>query len=326
MPLGSDLQVATVPVQFSTIPGCVLVVQCGYLALWPARDPVLSNDTAVTVGIPYYRCPDGLVRAVESILAQTHRNLRCIVLNDADPESPRELLRHIDDPRLLLFDFGANRGRYFADAVAVEATCDSYYLIQDADDWSALERCAKLLSLLRDSHADAAFSTIMLHDSPIDVGRRVSYADRLARPVAPRLSHRVGHHGLFRVGALRRRGGYYGGLRVGFDTLVVALLELTGSIAYLDEPVYHRLLRSGSLTASPDSGFGSALRLEAHKRIGALYQEVFVARERYAAGNLDLDGLLRVVREGYSSGISPNDLQALAFESARLRHALDAAR
>lgn len=112
----------------------------------------------ITVSIPYFRCQSYIRKAVESILAQTHRGLLVIVVNDGDDQATWGELTHIDDPRLIRFDLKANRGRYFADAVVLNTIDSPYFAVQDADDWSEPQRLAVLLRALREAHADAVSS------------------------------------------------------------------------------------------------------------------------------------------------------------------------
>src|SRR5579859_5430453 len=98
----------------------------------------------VTACIPTYRCTRYLRDAVLSLLNQTYPFLRVVVINDGDPNPPWAALADITDPRLLRFDLKENRGPYFALAVALEATPDPFFLIQDADDVSAPNRAYSL--------------------------------------------------------------------------------------------------------------------------------------------------------------------------------------
>src|SRR5271166_1826071 len=70
--------------------------------------------------------------------------------------------------------------------------------------------------------------------------------------------YRAPHHGLVRKTALERIGGYYGGFRVGWDTLLTNVIMMTGSISWIPEQLYYRLVRSDSLTHSTQTGTASA--------------------------------------------------------------------
>src|SRR5262249_12081354 len=155
---------------------------------------------AITVSLPYFRCRPFLRRAVDSILGQTHHEITLIVMNDGETPEPWDLLADIKDSRLVRFDLDANRGRYFADAVALAATSDRYFMIQDADDWSSLERAALLYEVLREDHAEAAFSAV--NEYRAGEFMRRTYVMR-AEMQLPRLKHSPYHFGLYQTRALR---------------------------------------------------------------------------------------------------------------------------
>src|ERR1700729_1819257 len=176
-----------------------------------------AAERAITVSLPYFGCRPLLRRAVESILAQTHGDLTLIVLNDGEQPGPWDLLADIKDRRLVRFDLDANRGRYFADEVALSATSDRYFMIQDADDWSSLDRAALLYEALREDNAGAAFSAIERYvaGEPHELS-----TPGCTLPPLPQLTSIAYHFGLYRTQSLRAIGGYYGGFRFGYDTVI----------------------------------------------------------------------------------------------------------
>src|SRR5580704_14955907 len=116
------------------------------------------NRNSVTVSIPFFRTRRYVCRAVESLLAQTHRELCVVVVNDGDADPPWAELAHIHDPRLVRFSWTHNRGCYFVHEVVLRASRTPYFLVQDSDDWSLPERVSTLLSRLRIDRSDLAFS------------------------------------------------------------------------------------------------------------------------------------------------------------------------
>lgn len=283
-------------------------------------------DTRVIVSIPFYRCQRFIRRAVDSILGQTHRNLVLVVANDGDPQPPWPLLRDIRDPRLIRFDLQANHGRYFTDAVVLGATDAPYFVVQDADDWSAPGRIAALLGRLRADHADAASSSFY------DVGqsngaasqrRRDIRPERRALPLGEQFRHRMWHCGLFRVAALRSIGGYYAGFRIGYDSLLMNLLLMTWRVTYIDEPLYHRTIRPDSLVHSRATGFRSAQRRETARELRLLYATAYRWYRQYLDGALHADELRARVRQLCESQVSLADRAALSAETQRLRALLD---
>lgn len=287
----------------------------------PVLAPAGRPAARVTVSIPCFGAARYLRRAVESVLAQTHAELRVVVVDDGAAEPPWPALAGIDDPRLLRFGLPRNRGRYFADAVVLAATADPYFAVQDADDWSEPGRIGALLRLLRAEHAVAALSSSQQHRPDGDGTRRLrleSYAARL-RPLDERFAHRANHHGLFRTDALRAVGGTFGGFRVGYDTLLVNLLLMTGHVAYTDEPLYHRLIHPASLTNAPETGLRSDTRRRAAQRLAALYAEAYAAYGELVAGTADTARLGASIRALARRHVRAEDEAALAAEAARLK-------
>jgi glycosyltransferase involved in cell wall biosynthesis len=274
----------------------------------------------VTVSIPYFRTREQIVRAVESILAQTYANLRLVVVNDGDPEPPWDLLAHIDDPRLVRFDLSTNRGRYFADAVVVEATPDTLHLVQDSDDWSEPDRLATLLEAMQGSGAHAIVSAGFNHHEGESVPiERWDHFPARGRPLTPDNDHRLNHVGLFSVSALRAIGGYYGGERIGYDTLIGNLLLMTGEVGYVDKPLYHRLIRKGSLTLSPDTGIGTPARQAVGRSLYEVYREVYGLYLAQREGTISRDDLARRIRAIHDRRVTAADRTSLRDAARRLR-------
>lgn len=231
---------------------------------------VTGVTETITVSMPYYRTPGTIARAVESVLAQTHRDLLLVVVNDGDDQTPPwPELAHITDPRLIRFDMPANHGRYFADAVVLAACSTPWFALCDADDWAEPGWLADMLAEATRRRLDAVYTPQWVHHGPDDPGRVEPVGD--LNRLRPNM-HQIAHHAaLYRAEALRAVGGPHPGFRVGFDTLLTSLMALTGRVKGLREPLYHRVSRPGSLTTSPDTGFGSPHRVEAAQRLQDLY-------------------------------------------------------
>ena len=295
----------------------------------PGAIPPADHDAVpprVTVSIPYFRNRAYIRRAVDSILAQSYANLRVVVVNDGDRDAPWPALEDIRDDRLVRFDLDTNRGRYFADAVVLEATSDAYFLVQDADDWSEPHRVATLMRALRSEHAVAALSASR-HFRSTSRGlqrRGREHYDDAVRTLTPHFRHRGNHHALFDTVALRAVGGCYAGFRVGYDTLLVNLMLMAGRVAYCDEALYNRFDHAASLTAAPATGLRSPLRRQAARELEALYRSAWAAYSRYLDGCLDAAALRTCFRDLLTRRIERAERDALERNVARLRAQLDA--
>ena len=280
-----------------------------------------SEHADITVSIPYFGCADTLRRAVDSILNQSHKKLCLVVVNDGD-ESPWKLLQDIDDPRLVRFDLGENRGRYFADAVVLAATESEYYLVQDADDWSEKNRVEVLLDSIRRNGASAAVSACQLWKQQQNgkiVKHKLLEYDKLLQHPTSKFEFRSDHHGLFRSNALRALGGYYGGYRVGYDTLLMNLLSLTGKVAYVQTVLYNRVMRPGSLTTSSRTGMLSAYRHDVRLSLAQIYKQAYRIYTQFQAGTLRSTECVDRIGELITKRLHPDALRDIGLQARRLK-------
>ncbi len=302
---------------------------------------MLPTCPSVTACVPYFRGKRHIFRAIQSLLAQTHRDLIVIVVNDGDKDPPWNELASIDDRRLIRFSLTRNHGGpFFANAVVAEAASSPWFLVQEQDDWSTPDRVARLLQLAVSNGADAAISAHYFHQQQKDgrctpIGVRWQHTGRLICPehrvsrgcqrcfvdtgLTTECRHRAPHSGLFRSSALRRIGGYYAGLRLHYDTLLMNLLLMTGRLAHTQAMLYHRLLSPNSLTQARETTFSSAASRAERRTMAALYERAFTAYQLYVQGQLSSEGLGRTIRRCCHGNIPPIERQELAFETNRLR-------
>lgn len=251
----------------------------------------------VTVAMPYYGCPDLVERAVRSVLAQTHRDLRLVVVGDGE-EPP---LASVRDDRLVVYTLPENRGTYFALQLILEASPDQWHAPHGADDWSAPDHLEQLLAVGRSA---VASGTVWFHRAGPDQDR----------PTIDGPTKRGWHVGIFDADRLRALGGYDPSERLSQDTLVLALLDMTGGyVRHVGpQPTYHRWKWGGSLTGSPDTGISPVSAPRA------------AARARNAATREHCRQLRRPERiRAYRDSLVPADLRAeLDHHVAVLRESL----
>ena len=256
----------------------------------------------VVVSIPTYNTPLGLLqRSVKSVLQQTHSELTVIVLWDG---GTRESLG-IRDDRLVEFGWLENRGRFFADAVVLQALDghpDVYWKPHDSDDWSEPDG----IEVLKDSMIDGvAFSPHYLHEegrniriSPLDT-RRLTNPPR-PLPLGPlrRSARRLKSlglrvpasitnpvrggaswcAGLYSVHRVHLAGGVHPDFRTSYDSLFVRLVARTGRVGLAEVPTYHYDRRNrSSLTRSTSTRTGSLERESSLTALGDLDQRAWMA-------------------------------------------------
>ena len=296
------------------------------------------REIAVTASVPYFNARGYIRRAVESLLAQTHRYITVVVVCDGDPSTPWPELAHIRDPRLVRFSLSSNYGPYFAHQVVLGASTTPYFLVQDADDWSLPHRVATLLDALVGDCSDFAFSAWQQYRSN---GDGMLYSDsirwrhrQLSDPatsppgqgelflydslLTDKFVNRAAHHGLFRHEALERIGGYYAGFRMNYDTLLTNFLLMTGHASFVEEPLYQYIIRPDSLSHSADTGVRSPIRMMTKQHLAAMYREAYDDYRAWMCGDLSSPDLSERIRLLASRFITPDLRRALEFETARL--------
>lgn len=293
---------------------------------------------AVTASVPYFNARPYIRRAVESLLAQTHRDITIIVVNDGDPNPPWSELAHIHDPRLIRFSLDLNYGPYFAHQIVLAASSTPYFLVQDADDWSTPTRVVSLLHALTTEGSDLAFSAWQQyradangHLQPDSIRwRRREPADPLLAPHGQRelflfdpilnehFINRAAHHGIFRRDALESIGGYYAGFRMNYDTLLTNFLLMTGRVSFVDEPHYQYVIRPDSLSHSAATGVRSPIRVATKQRLAAMYSEAFGQYRAWMRRQISSAEFTGRIRRLAACKITPELRSALNRETARL--------
>jgi len=247
----------------------------------------------VMVAVPYGGVPhqDLLVRCVESVLAQTVRDLACVVLVDGI-ETPPSLPV---DSRLTVHRMPDPHGCYFARQVLLEASPYEWHAPVDSDDY------------IDPAHLEVMFDHLD--------GTQAAVPRKLRGWVEGR-GPRVYGNGRFHVGLmgterLRSFGGYAPHEPMASDSLLLLLLKLTGEVRSVTEPVtYNRVQREGSLTRDPLTRHRSSAR----QAVADRNRKTFARAQQLRSA--------RRIRE-YRETLIPRDVKAsLMLEVASLRRAL----
>lgn len=226
----------------------------------------------VTVSVPYYKVPpEAFRRAIESILAQTFTDFRLVITNDSDTTSPPwPVIADLTDPRIIRFDLPENRGRYFADAVALAACNTEWFAIHDADD----EADPKWLELM--------LNTAKPDDVAVLAAQHVHarLQDGLVTTEIPTgmgdgaLRFRAHLAGLWRTTWAKKTNMIHPEYRVAWDTLATSLPHIVGPYSVVTDPVYTRHRRADSLSNSSRTGHRSVVRRRAVDSMNTLWPKL----------------------------------------------------
>ena len=101
-----------------------------------------TDARCVVVIMTVFNAVDTLEMAVRSVLAQSHKNLRLIVVDDCSTDGSHDLLLAFarQDNRVLVMRNAKNSGTYVSKNQALKAVAGDYYTFHDSDDWMHPER------------------------------------------------------------------------------------------------------------------------------------------------------------------------------------------
>jgi glycosyltransferase involved in cell wall biosynthesis len=262
----------------------------------------------LTVILPHFRCATYLPEAVASVLGQTYRDLRLVVVDDHSPDEDwiAALDPWQDDPRLTVLRASRNVGHLRLKNAVLETVSTPYVAFQDADDVSEPNRFARQVAVLERGRADL-----------VGCGYTVIDADGAAHGVhhMPRngnLAHRLGRKTValhpttvVRREVLTRLHGFDGTSAFGADTDFQLRVAWLYRIRNLRTPLYRYRTWPASLTAAPETGFGSPARAEYTRRMVDLE-----LRRRQARSRAERMPLLLA---------PPNDIRFDLHEVSRIR-------
>jgi glycosyltransferase involved in cell wall biosynthesis len=118
----------------------------------PARPRRPGRPETVLAVVPYLGWERGLDRCLESLVGQTRPPDRIVVVDDGSPEPPVGAVRRF--PGVTLLRSGRSVGPDRLVRRVIEETAADWYLLQDADGWSAGDRLERLLAVACDSGAE----------------------------------------------------------------------------------------------------------------------------------------------------------------------------
>lgn len=114
------------------------------------------REPLVSVIMPVYNAQDYIRPAVESILAQTYKNLEILCVNDCSKDDSLKVLGGIalEDSRVKVIDSPVNVGAGQARNLALEQAQGEYITFVDADDTIEPDLYERVMAKLADTDAD----------------------------------------------------------------------------------------------------------------------------------------------------------------------------
>lgn len=112
---------------------------------------ISESGPLVTVIIPTYNRADLLPRAVKSVLSQSYRNLECLIVDDASTDNTEEVVRGLDDERVVYIRHERNSGQSAARNTGIAHASGELVALLDSDDEWLPGKLAKQVALMEAS-------------------------------------------------------------------------------------------------------------------------------------------------------------------------------
>lgn len=127
--------------------------------------------------------------AIDSVLAQTHRNIELIIVDDFSSDSTREITAEYagKDRRVKVLNLERNIGTYNARNIALQNLSGVYVTCQDSDDWAHPQKIEMEVRALRDN---PDYMGVMVSHVRCNAQRGFSSRGAFIRPDASSLMYR----------------------------------------------------------------------------------------------------------------------------------------
>ncbi len=230
----------------------------------------LGPSSSVCAVIPHFECEAWLPQAIESVLDQTRPPDAVVVVDDASPVAPFELVARY--PEVTLLTAADNGGPYRLLQAVIDGSDHDAYLMQDADDWSAPDRLEVLLGAAEATGAELVGS----HETRVLVDAGDIVAVRYPADVNAALRTNPTGFALLHPTSLvgrslaRRLGGFATGMRFGGDAEFLRRAVHAATVVNANHFGYFRRKRAGSLTTDPATAHHSPERIAVQAEVAAV--------------------------------------------------------
>ena len=172
-----------------------------------ARDDGPKGSVAMST----FNAAGTVEQAIRSLLAQSHRNLEILAVDDASSDGSVAILHRLaaEDARVRVFETRVNAGTYVARNRALQAATGDYFTCLDADDWAHPRRLQRHVGVMeRDDRLVATRSNWfrMAEDGEPAIRRSLGVFTH-ANPASP----------FYRTEVVRETIGYYDRVRIDGD-------------------------------------------------------------------------------------------------------------
>ncbi|WP_157663737.1 glycosyltransferase family 2 protein [Sutcliffiella horikoshii] len=216
-----------------------------------------NTDPKFSVVICTYNDAEYLSNATESVINQSKCNWELIIVNDGSSDDTLKILEPLKIfPNIHVISLPQNKGKAFCLNIGLQAAKGTWLVELDADDWLPKKALEMLDNIVcegveayygnyvewRENYSNKQLSFSRVIKGMPDFNATM-YLES-AFPLAPRI---------YRMDTLRKIGGWYTKdifeSRMYEDVYILCAISKKGRLEHLDELLYHRRLRSRSVSA-----------------------------------------------------------------------------
>ncbi|WP_067841022.1 glycosyltransferase [Amphibacillus sediminis] len=210
------------------------------------------REAKVTVIVPSFKAEHEIKTTLESLLHQTWQNLEIIVVDDCSPDQTYQVACEVakTDERIKVLRTEHNSGAYVARNVGLKAATGDFITINDADDWSHIEKIEKQARFLLENPkkiGNISLQARMMDD--LTFNRR----GKFGMYVFPNMSSFM-----FRLQPVLDKVGFWDSVRFGGDSEYIRRIKKVfgqDAIVTLDTLLSFPRQSQGSLTTNSAFGY-----------------------------------------------------------------------
>ena len=220
--------------------------------------PSSQTDAIVSIGVPVYNGEKYLRVALDSLLAQTFRDLEIVINDNGSTDATQDICREYlaRDGRVRYTRNEVNRGLVWNHLRVQDLARGRYFMFGPQDDWMAPEYVDRCVAVL-EADPDVAYvyaESILIDEDGETIGREIA-RQRLDHPSPSTrfwdvlvVRGGINFYGMTRR-QLRDRIGRWKPLPRG-ERIVMAELALWGRFELLTDDLYFRRIHAGQFTTS----------------------------------------------------------------------------
>lgn len=189
-------------------------------------------------------------KCLESLLAQTHKDIEIIVVNDCSTDKTMDIVCKFTDERIKVVNHSQNMGAGWARRTGIGAATGEYVITVDGDDWLAPDFIEALAKNAEETDADIVSGgiTYVWDDTYEEVKRFLPHISEGMQKFADYGNKKI----VFLSNKLVRRTMYdtvpYSTRRYCEDTpVILPLLYYANKVSYVDTQGYYYLQHDKSL-------------------------------------------------------------------------------